>query len=54
MHNLEFVVAGYVTTSVALGAYVGSLFVRAGRARRRAAAIAARVAAGGGGGRDDP
>jgi hypothetical protein len=42
MHNLEFVVAGYLVTALALGAYVTRLFVRAGRARDRAAAIAAK------------
>lgn len=42
MHNLEFVVAGYLVTAGALGAYVARLFVRARRARDRAAAIAAK------------
>jgi CcmD family protein len=42
MHNLEFVVAGYLITGLALGGYVARLFVRARRARERAAAIAAR------------
>jgi hypothetical protein len=44
MHNLEFVVAGYLVTTVALGGYVASLYARARRARGRAAAIAARRA----------
>ena len=42
MHNLEFVVAGYLVTAVALGSYVARLLVRARRAGERAAAIAAR------------
>ena len=44
MHNLEFVVAGYLVTTVALGGYVAGLYARARRARERAAAIAARRA----------
>ena len=43
MHNLEFVVAGYVATAFVLGGYVARLHVRARRARRRAVAIAARM-----------
>jgi hypothetical protein len=42
MHNLEFVVAGYLVTAGALGGYVTLLFVRARRARERAAVIAAK------------
>ena len=42
MHNLEFVVAGYVVTAVALGGYVARLYLRARRAGQRAAAIAAK------------
>jgi hypothetical protein len=42
MHNLEFVVAGYLVTAGVLGGYVARLFVRARRARERAAAIAAK------------
>jgi hypothetical protein len=42
MHNLEFVVVGYLITAVALGGYVARLFVRARRAGARAAAIAAK------------
>jgi hypothetical protein len=41
MHNLEFVVAGYLITACSLGGYVLRLFARARRARERAAAIAA-------------
>jgi hypothetical protein len=41
MENLEYVVAGYVLTGVALGGYVLRLFVRARDARRRAGAVAA-------------
>jgi hypothetical protein len=43
MHNLEFVVAGYLVTAFALGGYVARLHVRARKARARAAAIAARA-----------
>jgi hypothetical protein len=45
MHNLEFVVAGYLVTAFALGGYVARLHARARKARLRAAAIAARAAA---------
>ena len=38
----SYAIAGYVLTVVALAAYVGSLFLRARRARLRAAAIAGR------------
>jgi hypothetical protein len=44
MHNLEFVIAGYLLTAFALGGYVARMHVRARKARLRAAAIAARVA----------
>jgi len=40
--NLAYVVAGYVTTAVALGGYTWWLFSRARTARRRADALAAR------------
>jgi hypothetical protein len=42
MHNLEFVVAGYSLTALALGTYVLSLLARARRARDRAVAVASR------------
>ena len=42
MHDVKFVVAGYLLTAGALAAYVAALGVRAGRARRLAAAIASR------------
>jgi hypothetical protein len=42
MGDLGFVAAGYLTTAVALGAYVLRLMARARRARRRAAALAVR------------
>jgi hypothetical protein len=38
----SYAVAGYILTAVALAGYIGSLFLRARRARLRAAAIAAR------------
>ncbi len=42
IENLEYVIAGYVLTGVALGGYAVRLFVRARDARRRAEAVAAR------------
>lgn len=42
--NVGYVVAGYTVTGLALVAYVGSLLLRARRARVRAAAIAAKRA----------
>ena len=50
MHDVGFVVGGYVLTAVALGGYVVALLARARRARLRAAAIVARR----GGRRADP
>jgi len=41
MHDVGFVVAGYVITALSLGGYVLALVARARRARLRAAAIAA-------------
>jgi hypothetical protein len=42
--HLGSVVAGYVIAGVSLAGYIGSLLVRARRARLRAAAIAAKRA----------
>jgi hypothetical protein len=42
VHNLGYVVAGYLVTAGSLGGYVLSLFARARRARRLAEAVAAR------------
>jgi hypothetical protein len=42
MHDLGYVVVGYLVTATALGGYVLRLSSRARRARRRAAALAGR------------
>jgi hypothetical protein len=42
VHDMGFVVAGYLLTGGALTAYVAALGVRARRARRLAAAIVSR------------
>jgi hypothetical protein len=40
--NLGYVVAGYLLTAAAIAGYVGSVLLRARRARARAADVAAR------------
>ena len=42
VENVGYVIAGYVITAVAIGAYVFRLFARAREARDRAKAVAAR------------
>jgi hypothetical protein len=42
MHDLGYVVVGYLVTALALGGYVLRLLARARRARRRAAALSGR------------